>query len=389
MSAPVKLLAVAGMALGIGIVALAKCSPPPKPGTPAFSLTTVAALNQPIAMAIRSGDAALYVAEWEGRVRAIRNGQVDPTVVLDISRLTKTGGERGLLGMAFSPDGNKLYLDYTDLIGDSHVDEFTMGANGIADPGSQRPILFQKQPFPNHNGGQLAFGPDGYLYIGFGDGGSGGDPQGNGQSLNTFLGKILRIDPSKPSGNRAYGIPPDNPFANGGGLPEIWSYGLRNPWRFTFDKDTGDLWIADVGQGKYEEIDFAAAGANGRDPAKGSNFGWNLFEGNHSYEGGGDHAGFVFPVFEYTHSEGCSVTGGYRYRGTALPSMHGAYVFADYCNNTIRVLNLENGVGKEIAQVKADPSPIVSFGEDAKGELYVLAFDGAVARLDPPAAKTG
>lgn len=389
MSAPVKLFAVAGLAIGVAIVALAKCSPPPKPGNPAFAVTTIANLNQPIAMAVRSGDDALYIAEWDGHVRAIRNGAVDPTAVLDASRLTRASGERGLLGIAFSPDGSKLYLDYTDPTGDTHVDEFTMGANGQAVPGSQRPILFQKQPFSNHNGGQLAFGPDGYLYIGLGDGGSGGDPQGNGQNVNTFLGKILRIDPSKPSGGKAYGIPPDNPFAGGGGLPEIWSYGLRNPWRFTFDKDTGDLWIADVGQGKFEEIDFAASDAKGRNAARGTNFGWNRFEGNHDFEGGGNHTGFVFPVFEYTHSEGCSVTGGYRYRGTAMPNMVGAYLFADYCNNTIRVLSLENGVGKEIAQVKADPQPIVSFGEDAKGELYVLAFDGSVSRLDPPAAKTG
>ncbi len=389
MSAPVKLFAVAGMAIGLVIVALAKCSPPPKPGNPAFALTTIAKLNQPIAMAIRAGDDAMYIAEWDGHVRAIRNGAVDPTPVLDISRLTRAEGERGLLGLAFSPDGTKLYLDYTDLNGDSHVDEFTMGSNGQASPNSQRSILFQKQPFPNHNGGQLAFGPDGYLYIGLGDGGSGGDPQGNGQNLNTFLGKILRIDPSKPSDGKAYGIPTDNPFATGGGLPEIWSYGLRNPWRFTFDKDTGDLWIADVGQGKFEEINFAASDAEGLNAARGTNFGWNRFEGNHDFDGGGDHAGFVFPVFEYTHSEGCSVTGGYRYRGAAMPNMVGAYMFADYCNNTIRVLSLENGVGKEISQVKADPQPIVSFGEDAKGELYVLAFDGSVSRLDPPPAKTG
>jgi len=388
MNAPVKLFAVAGLALGIAIVALAKCSPPPNPGNPAFSLTTVATVNQPIAMAVRTGDDTLYVGEWQGRVRAIRNGAVDPTPVLDISRLTRASGEQGFLGLAFSPDGSHLYVDYTDLNGDSHVDEFTMGADGRADPGSQRQILFQKQPFPNHNGGQLAFGPDGYLYIGFGDGGSGGDPQGNGQNLNTWLGKILRIDPSKPSGGRAYGIPPDNPFATGGGLPEIWAYGLRNPWRFTFDKDTGDLWIADVGQGKYEEIDFSAA-TNGKDAAKGANFGWNRFEGNHDFEGGGNHAGFVFPVFEYTHSEGCSVTGGYRYRGSALPGMQGAYVFADYCNNTIRVLSLTGNTATQISSVKVNPQPIVSFGQDANGELYTLSFDGAVSKLVPPAAKTG
>ena len=223
MNAPVKLFAVAGLALGIAIIALAKCSPPPNPGNPAFSLTTVATVDQPIAMAVRTGDDTLYVAEWAGRVRAIRNGSVDPTPVLDISQLTRPSGEQGFLGLAFSPDGSHVYVDYTDLKGDSHVDEFAMGADGRADPASQRQLLFQKQPFPNHNGGQLAFGPDGYLYIGFGDGGSGGDPQGNGQNVNTWLGKILRIDPSKPSGGRAYGIPADNPFANGEWLPEIWA----------------------------------------------------------------------------------------------------------------------------------------------------------------------
>ena len=318
---------------------------------------------------------------------ALRNGAIDPTPVLDISSMTKPQGEQGFLGMAFSPDGKRLYVDYTDLNGDSHIDEYTMGPDGRTDPQSQRPILFQKQPFPNHNGGQLAFGPDGYLYIGFGDGGSAGDPMGNGQNLNTWLGKILRIDPTTPANGRAYGIPADNPFANGGGLPEIWAYGLRNPWRFTFDKDTGDLWIADVGQGKYEEIDFAAA-TNGKDAAKGLNYGWNRFEGNHDFQGGGSHAGFVFPVFEYTHQEGCSVTGGYRYRGTAVTGMQGAYLFADYCNNTIRVLSLTGNVATQIASVKAKPSPIVSFGQDAKGELYVLAFDGTVSRLDPPPPKT-
>ena len=388
MNAPVKLFAVAGLALGIAIIALAKCSPPPNPGNPAFSLTTIATVDQPIAMAVRTGDDTLYVAEWAGRVHAIRNGAVDPTPVLDISRLTRPSGEQGFLGLAFSPDGSHVYVDYTDLNGDSHVDEFAMGTDGRADPAvaATDPVPEAALPQPQRRPARSA--PTATCTSGSATAAVEAIRRATGRTPNTWLGKILRIDPSKPSGGRAYGIPADNPFANGGGLPEIWAYGLRNPWRFTFDKDTGDLWIADVGQGKYEEIDFSAA-SNGNDAAKGANFGWNRFEGNHDYQGGGSHAGFVFPVFEYTHSEGCSVTGGYRYRGSALPGMQGAYVFADYCNNTIRVLSLTGGTAKQIASVKVDPQPIVSFGQDAKGELYALSFDGAVSKLVPPAAKTG
>ena len=204
--------------------------------------------------------------------------------------------------------------------------------------------------------------------------------------MSTWLGKMLRIDPSKPSGGRAYGIPADNPFVNSS-HPEIWSIGLRNPWRYTFDRETGDLWIADVGQGEYEEIDFSAA-TGGRDAAKGANFGWNLFEGTHEYEGGST-AGLTMPVFEYTHSDGCSVTGGYRYRGTAVPGLQGAYLFADYCNNTIRALSFDGKVATEIVSQREKPAPIISFGEDNNGELYVLAFDGTVSRIDPPAAQSG
>jgi len=385
MNGPVKLFAVVGLVVGV-VLGMAKCSPAPNPGNPAFSLTTVATLDAPIAMATRAGDESLYVAEWGGRIMAIRNGAVDPTPVIDLSRLTRAQGERGMLGLAIAPDGAHLYVNYTDLNGDSHVDEFALGANGRADPASQRPLLQQAQPYPNHNGGHLAFGPDGYLYIGFGDGGSGGDPQDRAQNMSTWLGKMLRIDPSKPSGGRAYGIPADNPFLNGS-HPEIWSIGLRNPWRYTFDRETGDLWIADVGQGEYEEIDFSAA-TGGRNAAKGANFGWNFFEGTHEYEGGST-AGLTMPVFEYTHRDGCSVTGGYRYRGAAVPGLQGAYLFADYCNNTIRALSYDGKVATEIVSQREEPSPIVSFGEDNNGELYVLAFDGTVSRIDPPAAQSG
>jgi glucose/arabinose dehydrogenase len=378
---PVKLFAVVGLVVGL-VVGMAKCGgSTPNPGNPAFSLTTVATLDAPIAMATRAGDDSLYVAEWGGRIMAVRNGAVDPTPVIDLSRLTRAGGERGMLGLAIAPDGAHLYVNYTDLQGNSHVDEFALGPDGRADPASQRPLLQQVQPFPNHNGGGLAFGPDGYLYIGFGDGGSGGDPQNNAQDPSTWLGKMLRIDPSAPSGGRAYGIPADNPFVNSS-HPEIWSTGLRNPWRYTFDRETGDLWIADVGQGEYEEINFSAATAR-RDPAKGANFGWNLYEGLHEYEGGST-AGLTMPVFEYTHTDGCSVTGGYRYRGAAVPGLQGAYLFADYCNNTIRVLSFDGTKAAEIRSQRVTPSPIVSFGEDNNGELYVLAFDGSVSRIDPP-----
>ena len=261
-----------------------------------------------------------------------------------------------------------------------------MGADGTVDAASRRQVLTQSQPQSNHNGGELTFGPDGLLYLGLGDGGGAGDsggghaPGGNGQSLGTLLGKILRIDPT-PSGNRGYTVPPDNPFVGrAGARPEIWSYGLRNPWRFSFDQATGDIWIGDVGQNAWEEVDMQAQSAGG---GKGVNFGWNVFEGTHAYRDG-DAPGAVPPVFEYSHDGGnCSVTGGYVYRGEKIPAMQGVYLFADYCAGDLRALVASGGKVVQERILPVSSPAISSFGQDAAGELYVLSDDGNVYRVDP------
>jgi glucose/arabinose dehydrogenase len=352
--------------------------PTTPPSTPLaavrVSLEQVATLEQPLAMAIRTGDPALYIAEKTGRVMAIRNGHVDPTPVLDLSREVSLGGEQGLLGLAFSPDGRFLYVNDTDLQGDTRIVEYAM-RDGRAVPASRRQLLFVDQPYANHNGGDLVFGPDGYLYIGLGDGGSAGDPQGNAQSLGTLLGKMLRIDPH-PSDGQPYSIPPDNPFVGrADARPEIWAYGLRNPWRYAFDRAIGDLWIADVGQSAWEEIDRHAAGA----PA-GANYGWNLVEGSHRYAGTAPE-GAVPPVYEYSHAGGgCVVIGGAVYRGTDIPALVGAYLFADFCLGELEAIRLGNGDVEHAALGPTLPN-ISSFGEDANGEMYVLSLDGGVYRL--------
>ena len=331
-------------------------------------LTQVAALEQPVAMAFRAGDPAMYVAEKTGRVRALRGGGAD--VALDIASQVSNGGEQGLLGLVFSPDGGRMYVDYTDVAGDTRVVEYVM-AGGRADPGSRRELLFVDQPFSNHNGGQVLFGPDGLLYISLGDGGSGGDPMNNAQNLGNLLGKILRIDP-RPSGGAPYGIPPSNPFVGrAGARGEIWNFGLRNPWRFTFDRGTGDMWIGDVGQNAWEEVDHEPRGAGGR------NYGWDRLEGTHVREGS-PPPGHVLPVHEYARTGGaCAVTGGYTYRGAAVPNMVGAYVFADFCLGKLWMLR--NGQRSDLAPRTAN---ISSFGEDPAGELYVLSLNGPIFRID-------
>ena len=232
-------------------------------------LTKIASPTSATAMTVREGDDALYLTEQVGRVRAVRGGRLDPTNVVDLQSVVGSGGERGLLGLTFSKDGSKLYVDFTDKSGNTHIAELTMRADGTADPASRKDLLAIAQPQANHNGGNVILGPDGMLYVGMGDGGAAGDQGsghvagGNGQSTNTLLGKLLRIDPT-PSADKPYSIPADNPFVAGGGRPEIWAYGLRNPWRFSFDKATGDLWIGDVGQNAWEEIDFARAKHGGR-----------------------------------------------------------------------------------------------------------------------------
>jgi len=338
----------------------------------------VATLEQPLAIAVRPGDPALYVAEKTGMVVAIRTGTVDPAPVLDLTEQVSLGGEQGLLGLAFSPSGRFLYVNYTDTNGDTHVTEFAMRVER-ADPATRRDVLLVEQPYANHNGGHLAFGPDGYLYIGLGDGGSGGDPHGNGQSLGTLLGKMLRIDP-RPSGERPYLIPPDNPFVDRpGARPEIWAYGLRNPWRYSFDRETGDLWIGDVGQSAWEEVDFQPAGSSG-----GENYGWNLMEGDHPYDDADPPARAVRPVFEYSHDDGgCTVAGGHVYRGESIPDLYGAYVFGDFCLGELEALSLKDGRVIDHRVLGPVVPNLSSFGEDARGELYAMSLGGVLYRLAP------
>ncbi len=332
----------------------------------------VAGLDSPVAIAWRKGDAHIYVAEQPGRVRAVdARGTLlrAPVLSLPVSH----GNEQGLLGIAFSPDGRYLYVDYTDPAGDSHVDEYVMNGT-VAEVSTRRQVLFQQQPYPNHNGGEVAFGPDGLLYIGFGDGGSQGDPHGNGQNLGTLLGKILRISP-RPVGGAPYTAPSDNPFVGQrGARPEVWMYGLRNPWRFTWDRATGDMWIGDVGQNKYEEIDVARAGE------KGINWGWSAREGFHAFKGARP-AGARDPILETTHDDGnCAIVGGYVYRGSAIPALDGVYLYSDNCKSDVVAVVTRDGrvtAQRTIAHVDS----LTSFGEDPQGEIYALARGGTVYRF--------
>jgi glucose/arabinose dehydrogenase len=346
-------------------------------------------LTQPIAVA-HAGDSSgrLFIVQQTGEIRILSGGTLLPTPFLDLSALVSCCGEQGLLGLAFHPDyatNGFFYVDYTNLAGDTVVARYNVSAANpnVADPNSAQTVLTQNQPFANHNGGQLAFGPDGYLYIALGDGGSGGDPQDNGQNLETWLGKILRVDvngddfPGDP--NRNYAVPPDNPFVGSAGLDEIWAYGLRNPWRITFDRATGDLFIADVGQSAWEEINFQLAASGG-----GENYGWNVLEGMHCFQDEPPgicnvflNGGSTLPVLEYNHSLGCSVTGGYRYRGQLYPQIEGIYFYADYCSGRIwGALPRDNGTW-ESQELLIAGFQITSFGEDEAGELYVVQYGGA------------
>jgi glucose/arabinose dehydrogenase len=343
----------------------------------------VAELNTPLAMAVRAGDDRMFIASQSGLVYALEPGGTgEIPEVIDIKDRISFGGEQGLLGLVFSPDGRFLYVNYTDVDGNTNVDEYRVGSGGSIAAGNRRRVLFVQQPFSNHNGGNLIFGPDGFLYIGLGDGGSGGDPMGNGQSLKTLLGKMVRIDP-RPQGGRPYGVPQDNPFVGrSGARPEIWDYGLRNPWRYSFDRETGDLWIGDVGQGEREEVDFEAAGSGG-----GRNYGWNAFEGTQPYQslqGGSSPKNATAPLFDYGRENGeCSVTGGYVYRGTAIPKLRGAYLYGDFCRGQVFAVVIANGKVTQRRALGPLVDSLSSFGEDQDGELYVLSLTGRVARILP------
>ncbi|MFE0176022.1 PQQ-dependent sugar dehydrogenase [Streptomyces sp. NPDC059002] len=337
------------------------------------ALTKVATATNPIAGATGPGG-RLWVAERAGTVRVLGpNGLGEP--VLDISAETTTDGERGLLGIAFDKKRAHFYISYTNLEGTSTIDEFAV-RHGKLQPQTRRTVLTQTQPYSNHNGGDIKFGPDGYLYIAFGDGGSGGDPHGNGQNLDTLLGKLLRID---PRGGKPYAIPSDNPFVDDPkAKDEIWSYGLRNPWRFSFDAGTGDLLIGDVGQSAWEEIDWASAKSEG-----GENYGWSQMEGNHPFRDGTEPANHVPPVHEYDRTGlGCSVTGGYVYRGRAIPELRGQYVYSDYCDGTLRTLKIENGKVTAVGDLGVNGGEVVSFAQGARGELYVFDLGGTISRID-------
>jgi glucose/arabinose dehydrogenase len=360
----------------------------PVPGTPALTtVRVVGGLNGPLDLQAVPGDRTrLFVVEQGGRILIIRNGAIVPTPFLDVSNRIRAGGEQGLLGLAFHPSyaqNGRFFVNYTDTRGDTHVAEFRVTANpDVADPASERLLLFVDQPFDNHNGGGLAFGTDGKLYLGLGDGGSGGDPMGNGQSLGTHLGKMLRID---VDAGTPYGVPADNPFTRtAGARPEIWAFGLRNPWRFAFDRMTGDLVIADVGQSAVEEVDIGLASRHG-----GENYGWNVTEGSRCYRpaNGCNMTGLTLPVAEYTHADGCSITGGVVYRGCRLPGYQGTYFYGDYCSGIIRSFRLENGRAVDsrdwTSSLGRGIGSLSSFGVDADGEAYMVDHDGAVYRIVP------
>ncbi|WP_405848395.1 PQQ-dependent sugar dehydrogenase [Streptomyces niveus] len=367
--------AILGTICLVGSLALgpASADEPAAPKQAAVALTEVATAQNPVAGAAGPDD-TVWIAERAGTVRVL-TGQGLSAPVLDISAETTTDGERGLLGVAFDNDFAHFYISYTNLEGTSTIDEFAV-QDGALQPDTRRTVLTQTQPYENHNGGDIKFGPDGYLYIALGDGGAGGDPQGNGQKLDTLLGKILRID---PAGAEPYAIPSDNPFVDDpNAKDEIWSYGLRNPWRFSFDSGTGDLLIGDVGQSDWEEIDWSPASSEG-----GENYGWASMEGTHPFRGGTEPANHVPPVFEYDRNGlGCSVTGGYVYRGDAIPDLQGQYVYSDYCDGTLRTLKIENGTVTGQGDLAVNGGEVISFVQGGDGELYVLGLGGSISRID-------
>jgi glucose/arabinose dehydrogenase len=341
-----------------------------------------------------AGDARLFVTLQSGRIMIIQDGRTLPNTFLDVSSRVSCCGERGLLGLAFHPrypENGLFFVDYTNSAGDTVIARYRVSVSNpnAADPASAATLLTIDQPFANHNGGQLAFGPDGYLYVGMGDGGSANDPMCNAQRDESLLGKLLRLDVDANVGSSPfYGIPPDNPFAAPGGpRDEIWTKGLRNPWRFSFDRATGDLYIGDVGQGAREEVDFQPAGDAG-----GRNYGWKPMEGTRCGDGGTfgcpsgtpgcDAAAFTAPILEYSHSGGdCSITGGYIYRGRSFPALAGTYFYADYCTGKIWGARRDAAGAWSTRLFPIRASGLTTFGEDAAGEVYVATEGGLLARI--------
>lgn len=363
----------------LSALALATCTstptaiqvPPEGSGT--LHLIAVAgSFNNPLYVTAPPGDTGrLFVVEQAGTIRIVQHGVLLTTPFMDITGRVGSGGERGLLSMAFHPSyatNGFFYVNYTDLNGDTHVERFTVSAadSNVADTASHHLIIFIPQPYPNHNGGLVMFGPDGMLYIGMGDGGSGGDPQNRAQNPDSLLGKLLRLD---VDGGDPYVIPIGNPYKSGGGAPEIWALGLRNPWRFSFDPPSGQLYIADVGETMWEEVDVEPASQPGL------NYGWRIMEGAHCFNPDPcNFAGLTFPRVEYSHADGCAVMGGYVYRGTFSPALVGQYFFADLCAGWLRSFTFSNNAVTSRTLWTPDNglSSPHSFGQDARGEIYVV-----------------
>jgi len=341
--------------------------------------------SEPVFLTFAPGDATrLFVVEKDGLIRILQNGAILPAPFLDLTAITTKNNEQGLLGLAFAPDyqtSGRFYVSYTTdgttPGGKSVIARYRVSTDpNIADAASDTTILEADQPYINHNGGMIVFGPDGFLYVGFGDGGNAGDPQGFGQKRNDLLGSLLRIDVS----GAGYTIPPDNPFVGTGGVRgELWNYGLRNPWRFSFDRRTADLYIADVGQADREEVDVQSPSGGGE------NYGWNTMEGSECYPPGSscDKGGLTLPNLEYGHGTACSITGGYVYRGTALPDIVGTYFYSDYCAGFLRSFKWRGGTITEQHSWPGaqPPGNVTSFGEDMEGELYILTIQGGIYKL--------
>ena len=341
---------------GAGTSTAAASNGPTAESPPQLALQSIGTLDQPLALAVSPKDGEMYVAEKAGRVKRREGGRW--RVVLDLSGNVATGGEQGLLGLAIAPGGAHAYVNYTNREGDTRVAEYAIGGDGTFDSTSARELLAVDQPFANHNGGHVVFGPDGHLYVGFGDGGSQGDPNDNAQNPGALLGKILRMDvrSSRPR-------------------PEVWALGLRNPWRFSFDRETGDIWIGDVGGSQLEEIDHVVSSN-----AKGANYGWDRMEGTRRTGDGAPPDGHVLPVHEYATSSGnCAVTGGYVYRGSAIPALRGFYLFGDFCRGQVQALRADDP--GDATRVGLRVPSLASFGEDADGELYVLSLQGDVSKV--------
>jgi hypothetical protein len=363
---------------------LATSAAPP----PALALETVATgMDFPVFLTAPPGDPRLFIPEKGGRIMIIRDGKILPAPFLDLSRQVANGGEQGLLGVAFDPhyaNNGRFVVYYADKSGDSHIAVFHVSTDpDRADPASEKVALTIPQPFSSHYGGDVMFGPDGMLYIGVGDGDLGGDAQGYAQNPDDLFGSMLRVGLHDDGTVHA---PADNPFVGRAGYrPEIWDTGLRNPWRYSFDRTTGDLYIGDVGQDQREEIDVAVA-ATGR--GRGANYGWPIYEGTSCFASDTSRCtgrGFVLPALEYDHNQGCSVIGGYVYRGNAIPALQGTYFYSDYCKGWLRSFRYVGGqaTAKTEWPNLVTKGQVTSFGEDAAGELYVLTQEGSIWKIIP------